>query len=128
MEGDISSFFMKDLGLALAPKMCPGQSQTFKEVNNSQTFTVKKYPFFWTSRFQVLQGMFVQSLAQKLDDLSAEDFYFPAQLVGGFTLSDLVDKPWSQVSPLVPPRHVPSIFIAHRAQHSRCSSIFIECC
>ena len=25
-----------------------------------------------------------------------------------------------------PPRYVPSIFIAHRVQHSHCSSIFIE--
>ena len=30
-------------------------------------------------------------------------FYFPAQLVGGFTLSDLLGKPWSQVSSLLPP-------------------------
>ena len=30
-------------------------------------------------------------------------FYFPAQLVGGFTLSDLLDRPWSQVSSLLPP-------------------------
>ena len=31
-------------------------------------------------------------------------FYFPSQLVGGFTLSDLLlDKPWSQVSSLLPP-------------------------
>ena len=30
-------------------------------------------------------------------------FYFPAQLVGGFALSDLLDKPWSQVSSLLPP-------------------------
>ena len=30
-------------------------------------------------------------------------FYFPAQLVGGFTLSDLLDKPWSQVLSLLPP-------------------------
>ena len=29
-------------------------------------------------------------------------FHFPAQLVGGYTLSDLVDKPWSQVSSLLP--------------------------
>ena len=29
-------------------------------------------------------------------------FYFPAQLVGGFTLIDLLDKPWSQVSSLPP--------------------------
>ena len=56
-------------------------------------------------------------------------FHFPAQLVGGFTLSDLLDKPWSQVG-VVPssPRYVPAIFIAHRVQHSHCSSIFIECC
>ena len=30
-------------------------------------------------------------------------FHFPAQLVGGFTLSDFLDKPWSQVSSLLPP-------------------------
>ena len=30
-------------------------------------------------------------------------FYFAAQLVGDFTLSDLLDKPWSQVSCLLPP-------------------------
>ena len=29
-------------------------------------------------------------------------FYIQAQLVGGFTLSDLLDKPWSQVSSLPP--------------------------
>ena len=27
-----------------------------------------------------------------------------------------------------PPRYVPSIFIAHRVQHSHCQSVFIECC
>ena len=31
------------------------------------------------------------------------DFHFPAPLVGGFTLSNLLDKPWSQVSSLLPP-------------------------
>ena len=35
--------------------------------------------------------------------LFSHHFYFPAQLVGGFTLSDLLDKPWSQVSSLLPP-------------------------
>ena len=30
-------------------------------------------------------------------------FFFPAQLFGGFTLSDLLDKPWSQVPSLLPP-------------------------
>ena len=34
----------------------------------------------------------------------------------------LLDKPWSQVSSL-PPGYVPSVYIAHRAQHSHCSSI-----
>ena len=45
-------------------------------------------------------------------------FYFlPAQLVGGFTLSDLLEKkPWSEDLGVVPfpPRYVPSIFMAHR--------------
>ena len=45
-------FFVKDLGLALAPKMCPDQSQAFKEVNNSQAFTVgrKKMTNFFFGR------------------------------------------------------------------------------
>ena len=30
-------------------------------------------------------------------------FHFPARLVGGFTPSDFLDKPWSQVSSLLPP-------------------------
>ena len=46
--------------------------------------------------------------------------------------SQLLDKPWSQVSflpwsqvsSLSPPRFLPSIFIAHRVQQSHCSSIF----
>ena len=54
-------------------------------------------------------------------------FYFPAQLVGRFTLSDLLDKPWLQVSSLLPPVRA-FILIAHKVQHSHCSSIFIECC
>ena len=36
----------------------------------------------------------------------------------------LLDKPWSQVSFLLPPRFLRSIFIAHRVQQSHCSSIF----
>ena len=44
-----SQFFLKDLGPALAPKMCPDQSQALKEVNKSKAFTVgrKKMTFFW---------------------------------------------------------------------------------
>ena len=34
---------------------------------------------------------------------SCNHFYFPTQLVGGFTLSNFLDKPWSQVSSLLPP-------------------------
>ena len=40
------------------------------------------------------------------------DLNFPAQLVGGLTLSDLLDKPWSQVSSFLPPVHMPSIFLS----------------
>ena len=36
----------------------------------------------------------------------------------------LLDKPWSQVSSLSPPRFLPSFYIAHRVQQSHCSSIF----
>ena len=36
----------------------------------------------------------------------------------------LLNKPLSQVSSLLPPRFLPSIFIAHRVQKSDCSSIF----
>ena len=51
-RGDIASFFVRDLGLALSPKMCPDQSQAFKEVNNSQAFTVggKKNELFFSER------------------------------------------------------------------------------
>ena len=38
-EGHIASFFFKDLGLALASKMCPDQSQALNEVDNGQAFT-----------------------------------------------------------------------------------------
>ena len=31
---DRNVFFVQDLGLAVAPKMCPDQSQAFKEVKN----------------------------------------------------------------------------------------------
>ena len=41
-EGDRASFFVKDIGPALAPKMCPDLSQAFEEVNNSQAFTLGK--------------------------------------------------------------------------------------
>ena len=48
-EGDIASFSIKDLGLALTSKMCPDQSQAFKEVSNSQVFDVgrSKNTFFF---------------------------------------------------------------------------------
>ena len=44
-------------------------------------------------------------------------FYFP-------------DSGQAVVSGVAPstPRYVPSIFIAHRVQHSHCSSAFVECC
>ena len=46
-EGNIASLFVKGLGLAQAPKMCPDQSQAFKEVNNSQEGKTKKKNFFF---------------------------------------------------------------------------------
>ena len=46
----------------------------------------------------------------------------PAQIVRGFTLSDLLDKPWSQVSSLLtPPVHAFTL-IAQKVQHSHFSA------
>ena len=47
--------------------------------------------------------------------------------MGGFTLNNLLDKPWSQVSTISPPGTCLYFFVAHRVQHSHCLSIFIEC-
>ena len=60
-------------------------------------------PLLITIRIYLVQKCFTISLA----DFFLFYFYHfhsPAQLVGGFTLSDLLDKPWSQVSSLSPPR------------------------
>ena len=38
--GQYSHFFGKDVGLALAPKLCLDQSRAFKGVNSRQVFTV----------------------------------------------------------------------------------------
>ena len=48
-------------------------------------------------------------------------FYFVSSHKSTF---QLLDKPWSQASSLVPPRFLPSIFSAHRVQQSHCSSSF----
>ena len=59
-----SQFFVKDQRLALAPKVCPEQSQPLKEVNNGHAIT-----------FQAFQGMFVQGFAQIFEELTAYDQY-----------------------------------------------------
>ena len=48
-SGGQGQFFVKDLGLALAPKMCPEQSQAFEKVNSSQAFTAgrKKITYYF---------------------------------------------------------------------------------
>ena len=56
---------------------------------------------------------------------------FPAQLVRGYTLSDLLAKPWSQTSSLLPPRYVSSFlsrtgFTAFPLFNLSCSSICVE--
>ena len=56
-------------------------------------------PFFVFSRFCFTFG---KNIHTPIYIDRYHHFYFPAQLVGGFTLSDLLDKPWSQVSSLPP--------------------------
>ena len=43
--------------------------------------------------------------------------YFPVQLEGGFPSSGLVDKPWSQVSPVLPPGNRIHFSRDFRVQH-----------
>ena len=43
-------------------------------------------------------------------------------IIGIFTLGDLLDKPWSQASTLLPPSELPVIFIAPMIQYSHRSS------
>ena len=72
-SGGHSQFFVKDLGLALAPKMCP--SQAFEKVNSSQAYTSgrKKKDLLLSGRsnFQVLQRIIVESFRQILEELTA---------------------------------------------------------
>ena len=70
---NISSFFVKDLGLGLPPKLCPDQSQAFKEVNNSQAYRRKKKNvpiFFRNESFQVLQDTRLHKVAQTFEELT----------------------------------------------------------
>ena len=60
---------------------------------NSQCEGQCTYSFYAACCVVALHGFF----------LFFHHLYFPAQLVGGFTISDLLDKPWSQVSSLLPP-------------------------
>ena len=70
-------FFFKDLltVLALAPKTCPDRAQDFKEVNNSQAFTVarKKNDTLServASRCSHKVCLYVQSFAQIFEELT----------------------------------------------------------
>ena len=60
--------------------------------------------------------------------LSALSLSSSTRTLRRFTLSDLLNKPWSQVSSLPPPPVGALIFIAHGIffQHFHCSSIFFE--
>ena len=52
-------------------------------------------------------------------------FFSSFSFFHALVLFQLLNMPWwSQVSSLLPPRFVPSIFIAHRAQRSHSSSAF----
>ena len=66
----IVSFFVKDLGLATVSKMYPDQSKASREVNDSLALSVgrekKMLFFFWTTRFQVLQGMLCTKFLAKI--------------------------------------------------------------
>ena len=75
-----ASLFVEDLGLAIAPKVWPDQSQAFKDINNGQAFTVgkKKIMNFISERAasrynEPLPGAprYVQSLTQIFEEPQA---------------------------------------------------------
>ena len=78
---------------------------------------IHSYLFF---RCRLFSGGLVKSFRKNISDLFSSciyiyifnrHIYFPAQLVGGFALSDLLDKQWSQVGVVPsPPQYVPSFF------------------
>ena len=73
-------------------------------------FTLRSYPktFHSVGKFEVLDDLWGISIYEKgktltsiisgrcvVSGLFVYHFHFPAHLAGGFTLSDLLDKPWS---------------------------------
>ena len=70
----------------------------------------------------VLDGVSGQANSREMLAL-VRSFSFSFLFSHTFTFQ-LLNKPRSQVSSLLHPRFLPSIFIAHRVQQSHCSSIF----
>ena len=72
-EGDIDNLLVKDLGLALSPKCVPTNHRPSKRsIIVRHLAYEKKWPMFiWTSRLQVLQGMFVKRFATMFEGLTA---------------------------------------------------------
>ena len=62
--------------------------------------------------------LFVFFLSSRLLSSSTRRRFYPQRSSGEAVVTGVVPSP----------RYVPSIFVAHRVQHSHCSSIFIECC
>ena len=64
-EGDMGTFFLQDLGLALVTNTCPHRPQAIKRAKNGQSGVSLGFFFcpsisVWTRRLQVLHGMSVR--------------------------------------------------------------------
>ena len=79
------------------------------------------FPFILDHHYpaQLVRGF---TLSDLLDKLWSQVGVFPSP--PGFTLSDLLDKLWSQVGVFPSPPVRTFIFIVHRVQHSHFSAIF----
>ena len=73
-EGDMVTFFLRDVGLALVAKTCPHRPQAFKRSIMVRRFRRKSalniYVYIWTRQLHVLQGISVKSFTQKFEDLT----------------------------------------------------------
>ena len=93
----------------------PTESHTFSRTNSSRYEHTSMSPT--SEDFSFYFSFFFKS-SLSLSSSTRRTFY-PQRSSGQAVVTGVVASS---------PRYLPSIFIAHRIQHSHCSSIFIECC
>ena len=108
-HSDAVTHFAKGLG---SPSSRIAQSQAVTHAASGRRYNNSHFTFY--------KGYVVVHAAKDQDVFPRVFFFFFFTLV----LSSFWTSRGHRCRPLSPPRFMPSIFIAHRVQHSHCSSIF----